>query len=125
MHNLLKLSLWGPLCHLMSYKSIGSTRYFVCRGSPILGSIAIVTILANRARELHDKQQCLIIPITKLNQDFTELLNNKVLYCDVAYKGLNLKQHILEIVRVNLPLAWQIAVPGFSKCLQEICSISI
>jgi len=61
---------------------------------------------------LHDKQICLIFPITKLNQDFTELLNNKVLYYDVAYKGLNShNQHILEFVRVNLPQAVRIAVP--------------
>ena len=57
----------------------------------------------------------------RLTQDFTGLLNNKVLYCDVAYKGLNRhNQHILEIVRVNFPQAVWIAVPEFSKCLEEI-----
>ena len=82
-----------------------------------------VMILANRTMELHDKQLCLITPITKLNQVFTELLNNKVLYFDVAYKGMNRhNRHILEFVRVNLPLAMRIAVPEFSKCLQEIRS---
>ena len=86
-----------------------------------------VMILANRARDLYDKQLYLIIPNTKLNQDFTELLNNKVWYCDVAYKGLyyHHKQHILEIVGVDLPLALQIVVPEFSKCLKVMCSIFI
>jgi len=71
-----------------------------------------VMFLANLARELYDKELRLIIPIIVLNQDFTDLLNNKVLYCDVPYKGLNhYEQHILEILRVNLPQAMRIAVP--------------
>ena len=55
-------------------------------------------ILGNLSRELFDREISIIIPITILNHDFTDLLNNKVLYCDVVYKGLNHhEQHILEI----------------------------
>jgi len=68
--------------------------------------------LANLARELYDKELSLIIPITTLNQNFTDFLNRKVFYCDVAYKGLNHhEQHILEILRMNLPQAMRIALP--------------
>jgi len=79
-------------------------------GFPELG--VQVMFLAKLARELYDKELSLIIPITTLNQDFTDLLNNGVLYCDVAYKGLNHHvQHILEILRVNLPQPMRIAMP--------------
>ena len=49
MRNLMKLSLWGNLCH------------------------------RNLARELYDKELSLAIPITTLNQNFTDLPNIKVL----------------------------------------------
>ena len=63
-----------------------------------------VIILGNLSRELYDREICLIIPISVFSQNFTELLHKKVLYCDVAYKGLNNQEkHILEISRMNLP----------------------
>ena len=82
MRNLIKLSLWGHLCH------------------------------RNLARELYDKELSLIIPITTLNQNFTDLLNNK---------GMNHhEQHILEILRMNLPQAIRIAVPKIrSMCFAD------
>ena len=46
-------------------------------------------VLANLVREFYDKELSLIITITTLNQNFTDLINNKIVYCDVAYKGLN------------------------------------
>ena len=71
-----------------------------------------VIILGNLSRELYDREICLIIPISVFSQNFTELLNKKVLYCDVAYVGLhNQEQYILEISRMNLPQAKKIAVP--------------
>ena len=71
-----------------------------------------VMFLENLARELYDKELNLIIPITTLKQDFTDLLNNKVMYCDVTYKESNHHgQHILEILRMNLTQAMRIAVP--------------
>ena len=45
-------------------------------------------ILGNLSRELFDREISLFISISVLSQNFTELLNKKVLYCDVAYKGL-------------------------------------
>ena len=80
-----------------------------------------VMFLANLARELYDTELNLNIPITILNEDITDLLNNKVLYCDVAYKGLNHhEQHILEILRMNLPQAIRIAVPKIrSMCIAD------
>ena len=67
---------------------------------------------ANLARELYDKELNLIILITTLNQNFTDLINNKIVYCDVAYKGLNNhEQHTLEISRMYLPQALRIVVP--------------
>ena len=76
---------------------------------------------ANSACELYDKELNLIVPINTLNQDFTYLLNNKVLYCDVAYKGLNHhEQHIPEILRENLPQAMRIAVPKIrTMCIAD------
>jgi len=71
-----------------------------------------VMILGNLSRELFDREIRLFIPISVLSQNFTELLNKKVLYCDVAYVGLhNQEQYILEISRMNLPQAKRIAVP--------------
>ena len=68
--------------------------------------------LANLARELYDKELNLTIPITTLKQNFTDLINNKIVYCDAAYKELNNHdQHILEILRMNLPQAIRIVVP--------------
>ena len=92
----LQIHKWYPLLRVERFPELGVQVMF----------------LVNLARELYNKELSLIIPITTLNQDFTDLLNNKVLYCDVAYKGLNHhEQHILEILRVNLPLAMWITVP--------------
>jgi hypothetical protein len=69
-------------------------------------------ILGNLSRELFDREIMIFIPIYVLSQNFTELLNRRVLYCDVAYEGLNNQdQYILEISRMNLPQAERIAVP--------------
>jgi len=118
MRNLMKLSLWGPLCHLESYRSM---RYPLLRVERFPELEVQVMFFANLARELYDKELSLIIPITILNHDFTDLLNNKVLYCDVVYKGLNHhEQHTLEILRVNLPQAMRIAVPKIrSMCFAD------
>jgi len=68
-------------------------------------------ILGNLSRELFDREISIIIPISVLSQNFTELLNKKVRYCDVAYEGLNnQEQHILEISKMNLPQAKRIAL---------------
>jgi len=46
-----------------------------------------VMILGNLSRELFDREIMICIPISVLSQNFTELLNRRVLYCDVAYEG--------------------------------------
>jgi len=71
-------------------------------------------ILRNLSRELFDREIMIFIPISVLSPNFTELLSRRVLYCDVAYEGLNNQdQHILEISRMNLPQAERIAVPNY------------
>ena len=71
-----------------------------------------VMFLAKLARELYDKELNLTIPITTLKQNFTDLNNNKIVYCNVGYKGLNNhEQHTLEISRMYLPQALRIVVP--------------
>ena len=56
-----------------------------------------VMIFGNLSRELFDSEIMMFIPISFLSQNFNEFLNKKVLYCDVAYEGLNnQEQYILE-----------------------------
>ena len=66
----LQIHKWYPLLRVERFPELG----------------VHVIFLANLARELYDKELYLIIPIITLNQEFTDLLNNKLLYCDVFYK---------------------------------------
>jgi len=88
------------------------TRYPLLRAERFPEAGLQVMILGNLSRELFDREIMIFIPISVLNQNFTDLLNRRVLYCDVAYEGLNNQdQYILEISRMNLPPAERIAVP--------------
>ena len=73
MRNLMKLSLWGNLCH------------------------------RNLARELYDKELSLIIPINTLNQNITHLLNNKGLNHHEQHILEILRMNLRQAMRIVLP----------------------
>jgi len=70
------------------------TRYPLLRVEWFPDAVLQVMILGNLSRELFERKIILFIPISVLSQKFRELLNRRVLYCDVSYEGLIFRNNI-------------------------------